>query len=113
MMTGKFVSYIPIEYHKRVGQTKVKLFKDTLRTLQYIVEAILYYNPIKIFLALCIGILFFGLINVGLSFAFHLHSAFLLSVASIVLAIIFFGMGLISVLLKQILMKNRFGDDFN
>ncbi len=113
MMTGKFVKYIPIEYHKRIGKTKVKLFKDTLRTIQYIVEAILYYNPIKLFLALCGMILIFGAINAGLAFAFHLYSAFLLAIVSVVVAILFFGMGLISVLLKQILMKNRFGDDFN
>src|SRR5207237_9264618 len=50
MMTGKFVKYIPIEYHKRVGETKVKLFKDTLRTLQYIVAAILFYNHFHLFL---------------------------------------------------------------
>lgn len=50
MMTGGFVKYVEIPYHKRQGKTKVKLFKDSLRTLQYILQAINYYNPIKIFL---------------------------------------------------------------
>jgi glycosyltransferase involved in cell wall biosynthesis len=113
MMTHRFVTYLPIDYHKRMGKTKVRLFRDTLRTLQYIVEAILFYNPLKIFLLLCWLILLFGLFNVGIAFAFHLTSAFILSVASVILAIIFFGLGLIAVLMKQILMRLRFGKKFN
>ena len=108
MMTGKFVTYIPIEYHKRVGKTKVRLFRDTLRTLQYIVEAILYYNPIKIFIMLCMLILIFALMNFAAAFIFHLYSAFLLGVGSILLSIFIFGLGLLAVLLKQILSTNRF-----
>ena len=108
MMTGKFVKYIPIDYHKRVGKTKVRLFRDTLRTLQYIVEAILYYNPIKIFIMLCILILIFALMNFAAAFVFHLYSAFLLGVGSILLSVFIFGLGLLAVLLKQILSTNRF-----
>ena len=110
MMTNRFVTYLPITYHKRVGKTKVRLFRDTLRTLQYIVEAILFYNPLKIFLLLCWIILLFGAVNVALAFIFHLTFAFILSVASVILAILFFGMGLMAVLMKQILMRLRFGD---
>src|SRR3990167_7824880 len=40
MMSGFFVKYIEIPYHERNGKTKVKLFKDSLRTLQYILQAI-------------------------------------------------------------------------
>ena len=45
-----------IEYGKRIGASKVRLFKDAMRTIQFIVQAILYYNPLKIFIlmsALC------------------------------------------------------------
>src|SRR5262249_55047335 len=41
LMDSRFVHYIPIPYHARVGQTKVHLLKDSMRTLQYIVQAIL------------------------------------------------------------------------
>ncbi|MBN2285279.1 MAG: glycosyltransferase family 2 protein, partial [Tissierellales bacterium] len=50
MMTGKFVTYKPIDYHKRAGKTKIRLFHDALRTMQFIVEAIIFYNPLKIFM---------------------------------------------------------------
>jgi glycosyltransferase involved in cell wall biosynthesis len=107
MMTGKFVKYLPITYMKRVGQTKVKLFKDTLRTMQYIVEAILYYNPIKIFLALSGLILLFAVFNFMLALFLHLNMGFWLGIGSILLSIFIFGFGLLAVLLKQILMTNR------
>ncbi len=107
MMTGKFVKYIPISYLKRVGHSKVKLFKDTLRTLQYITEAILYYNPIKIFLVLSGMVLAFGVLNFGIAFFLHLNVGFWLGISSIVLSIFIFSLGLIAVLLKQILMTNK------
>ena len=50
MMTGKFVEYIPIEYGKRMGVSKVRLFRESLRTLQYITQSIIYYNPLKLFI---------------------------------------------------------------
>ncbi|HLB57243.1 MAG TPA: glycosyltransferase family 2 protein, partial [Gammaproteobacteria bacterium] len=69
MMTGKFVKYIDIPYYKRKGRTKVKLFKDSFRTLQYILQAINYYNPLKLFM------LFAGFCIV-LSFCFFVFGIF-------------------------------------
>ena len=34
MMTMKYVVYIPVPYRKRSGESKIRLFRDTLRTLQ-------------------------------------------------------------------------------
>jgi glycosyltransferase involved in cell wall biosynthesis len=62
LLTGKFIKYVPISYHKRTGNTKVRLGRDILRTLQYITEIILYYNPIKIYLLLAAVCLVLGLI---------------------------------------------------
>ena len=103
MMTGKFVQYVPIEYHKRVGKTKVKLFRDSLRTFQFVVEAIIYYNPIKIFLVLCMFLLGFSAVNFLISFIWGLFSTFLLGIGCILLSILVFGLGLLAVLLKQIM----------
>ncbi|MBL0929195.1 MAG: glycosyltransferase family 2 protein [Alphaproteobacteria bacterium] len=50
MLTGRFVVYLPIDYAERTGVTKVRLLRDSLRTLQYILQAILFYNPLKLFL---------------------------------------------------------------
>lgn len=51
-LTHRTVSYVPIAYDKRIGHSKVKLARDTLRTLQYIVECVVRYNPLKLFVAL-------------------------------------------------------------
>jgi polyisoprenyl-phosphate glycosyltransferase len=52
MLNGYFVTYVPIEYHRRIGQSYVRYWRDSLRTLQIIVSNILYYNPLKLFLLL-------------------------------------------------------------
>lgn len=52
MLNGYFVKYIPIQYHKRLGRSHIRYWRDSLRSLQIIVETILYYNPLKLFLLL-------------------------------------------------------------
>lgn len=105
MMTGKTVHYVDIPYHERSGQTKVRLFKDSLRTLQYIVQAINYYNPLKIFLLF--GLLCFAGAMGGfiLSTFFGLKSCFYLGIGGLLTCIIIFCFGLIADLLKQIMDK--------
>ena len=46
------IKYIPIEYNARTGRSKVRHFRDSLRALQIILEAILRCNPIKAFILL-------------------------------------------------------------
>ncbi len=103
MMTGKFVTYVEIPYEQRTGNTKVRLFKDSLRTLQYIAQAILYYNPLKIFLIMCITLLGIAGVSIVLGLVLQLKSAFLLGVGSILLAMLVFAMGLLGDLLRQIM----------
>ena len=56
--TGRQVAYMPIPYHKRIGRSKVKIIRDSLRTLQYITESIAYFNPLKLFLMIALFVLF-------------------------------------------------------
>lgn len=51
-LTHRTIGYMPIAYDKRVGRSKVRLARDTLRTMQYIVECIVRYNPLKLFVVL-------------------------------------------------------------
>lgn len=105
MMTGKFVAYLPMEYHSRIGKTKVRLFRESLRTLQYIVQAIIYYNPLKIFLMMSTLCLLFALFCTVVAMVFQITSAFFLAVGSILVAILIFALGLLADLLKQIMAK--------
>ncbi len=107
MMTGKFIKYLPIKYDKRAGRTKVRLFRDSLRTLQCIVEAILFFNPLKIFIVFCGAILVLSGICFADDLLFGHFTAFLLGIGCILLSFLMFGMGLVSIQLRQIIMSVR------
>jgi glycosyltransferase involved in cell wall biosynthesis len=47
-----FVKFIPIEYTYRMGCSKVQHLRDSMRTVQLIVQGVTYYNPIKFFIIL-------------------------------------------------------------
>ncbi|MDR0406656.1 MAG: glycosyltransferase family 2 protein [Holosporales bacterium] len=107
MMVGKFVSYIPISYDKRLGRSKVKLFRDSLRTLQYILQVATYYNPLKVFLlfsALCVLSACMGFM---ISFVGHLRGGFFFGIGSLLIALLVLCLGLFADLLKQLLNKER------
>jgi polyisoprenyl-phosphate glycosyltransferase len=103
MMTGKFVTYVPINYNKRVGKTKVRLYRDALRTMQFIIEAVIYYNPLKIFLLFSGLLILLSILGSIISLFFSILAGYILCLGSLFLAILMFGIGLLSVLLKQIM----------
>lgn len=105
MMNTLFVQYIPIPYHKRAGKTKVHLFRDALRTLQYIIEAITYYNPLKIFMLMSILIVVGALLSFVIAVFSKLAIFYFLGIGGILMGINVFCMGLLAVLLRQIMVK--------
>jgi glycosyltransferase involved in cell wall biosynthesis len=50
LTNGYSVIYIPIEYYKRKGKSKIHPIKDTLNFIQLVIRTIMYFNPLKIFL---------------------------------------------------------------
>ena len=54
-----FVKFIPIHYSSRHGKTKVKHIRDSVRTLQFIVQGIVFFNPIKFFVMLAVAMVLF------------------------------------------------------
>src|SRR5207302_1815846 len=52
MLNNLLVGYLPIPYNRRVGTSKVRMVRDSLRSLQIIVTTIAQFNPLKIFLLL-------------------------------------------------------------
>ena len=106
MMTGKFVKYVEIPYNKRKGKSKVRLIKDMSRTMQYIVEAAVYYNPLRIFLLFSIICTFLALIGFVFSNRLGLQIGYFLGIGGLLMALVVFCAGLIAVLLKQIMDKS-------
>ena len=70
MLTNDYlVDYIPIDYYKRVGKSKIKPIRDTSRFLSLIFRTVLYFNPLKVFLPLSallfltgVGVLLYSLL---------------------------------------------------
>ena len=106
MLTGRFVSYIPIDYHLRVGRTKVRLFKDSLRTLQYIAQSIVYYNPIKFFVVVSGLCVLLSAISFLIGAVLGLRAPYFLGIGALLVALLVFCMGLLADLLRQILVKS-------
>jgi polyisoprenyl-phosphate glycosyltransferase len=107
MLTMKYVTHVPISYGKRVGESKIRIFRDSLRTLQYIVEAILMYNPIKIFIVLCLVSLSFSLLSFSAAYLFDFANGFFFGVTGILVTFVLFSLGLLSILLSKILQSNK------
>jgi hypothetical protein len=101
MMTGKFVKYVPIPYGERTGHTKVRLFRDSLRTLQYIVQAIAYYNPIKLFLLLAGAALIVTAIGVVILIAQATWLAIAVGCLGVISAIMLLACGIVADVLRQ------------
>jgi polyisoprenyl-phosphate glycosyltransferase len=68
LMNQKSVEYIPIEYHKRIGKSKVKPIADSIITLQFIFKALNKFNPIKLLQLYFIFMIFIGIIGSCISF---------------------------------------------
>ena len=66
LLTGKIVSYVPVDYGKRIGRSKVKIIRDTFRTLQYVTECIVRYNPLKLFILLSLMAMIVGAVGASI-----------------------------------------------
>jgi glycosyltransferase involved in cell wall biosynthesis len=65
LSNGQRVRFVPIEYFRRSGTSKIRPIADTLNFLFLIVRAVSYFNPLKIFLptsvVVAVGGVAFGL----------------------------------------------------
>jgi maltodextrin utilization protein YvdJ len=104
-MNTMTVAYLPVEYRKRIGKTKVRLFSDSLRTIQYVIQAVTYYDPLKIFILLSLVTLSVSAVCFLMTLLLSLVSTFYIGVGGVIAAILIFAMGLLADLLKQIMDK--------
>jgi glycosyltransferase involved in cell wall biosynthesis len=103
LLEGHFVEYVPVPYHVRVGPSKVRFRRDVLRTLQILTNAVVAYNPLKLFLllmylaALVLG--FALLVDWFAARASHSGPIIVVGLTSILLL---FGMGLLGEALRRL-----------
>lgn len=62
MLTNYYVvKYVPIDYYPRVGRSKIKPIRDTLRFVQLILRTGVYFAPLRVFMPIA-SIFFVGFI---------------------------------------------------
>ena len=99
-LNGYFVGYLPIAYEKRVGKSKVKHFRDSLRTAQIMVSVIAFYNPLKLFLLVSFVSLGSAILSEILGMIFDFSSLLFLSLLFIAVIPIIFSIGILAELIR-------------
>lgn len=61
MSDARAVAFVPVPYAARVGKSKVRPLRDTMRIGQVLVQAMVRHNPIKLFFTITSGIWALGL----------------------------------------------------
>ena len=105
LMNDLTVCYIDIPYNKREGKSKVKLFKDSMKSIRYILEAGIYYNPLKVFILLTLMCILLAVIGFLFSHFAKINAGYILGIGGLLLSVIIFAMGILATLLKQIMDK--------
>jgi glycosyltransferase involved in cell wall biosynthesis len=104
LSTSQPIIYVPIDYHKRQGRSKIRPIRDTLNFIQLIIRTIMFFNPLRVFLPL-------SLIFMALSFLVLLVSYLLGQVMDITAIVLFvtgiqlFALGLLADLIDKRLGK--------
>lgn len=61
--TGHNVGFMPIAVRRRVGRSKVKIFRDGFRFLIIIFKMVVIFHPLKVFAPTSVGLFLLGLLS--------------------------------------------------
>lgn len=70
---ARAVAFVPVDYARRIGSSKVRLVRDTFRIAQVLIQAMVRHNPVKLFAVLTAGmwilalaaVLVWGILGIG------------------------------------------------
>lgn len=69
LSSGYNVKYVPIDYRKRAGKSKIRPISDTLNFLMLIFRTIMYFDPLRVLLPTAVAFVAISMV-VGLGSAF-------------------------------------------
>lgn len=81
---GYHVKYLPIDYLKREGKSKIRPIHDTLGFLKLIIRTIMYFDPLRVFLPVAI---FFILASIGVAIGSYVITGRVMDVTTVLLFI--------------------------
>jgi hypothetical protein len=93
---ARAVAFIPVAYASRVGHSKVRVFRDSMRMAQVLVQAMVRHNPIKIFLVITVFIWMLGLCALGVWLFVGSAAAGLVAAAALLVGVQVFSFGLLA-----------------
>lgn len=59
------VKYVPIDYFKRSGKSKIKPIRDTINFFSLITRTSLYFNPLRVYMPFALSVLSLGFSSLG------------------------------------------------
>lgn len=71
LCNGYSVKYVPVRYLKREGKSKIMPVRNTWQFLMLIIRTIIYFNPLRVFMPVGMGMILLGII-VGIYSKFFL-----------------------------------------
>jgi glycosyltransferase involved in cell wall biosynthesis len=104
LTTDRQVRFLPIDYLKRTGRSKIRPIHDTLNFLQLILRTVLYFNPLRVFLPIAI---FFLLASIGVFVYSALALEKILDTTVVILFVAFVQMLSIGMLADIVDKRNR------
>ena len=72
---GYNIKYIPINYYKRTGKSKIRPIRDTLNFVQLIIRTILLFNPLRVFNPISFTLFLLAVVKIAydiLKYNFHI-----------------------------------------
>src|SRR5690606_12272163 len=79
---GYEVRYVPIEYMKREGKSKIKPIADTIGFTKLIIRTVLYFDPLRIFVPVSATFMLLGL---GVTIGSYLITGRVMDVTTVLL----------------------------
>ena len=104
LCTQSLVKYVPIDYHARIGDSKIKA-THAFDFLLLIIRTIVYFNPLKIFIPL--GGAFFTLGIVKFSYDLTIGNFSETALLGFITAVLLWGVGLLSDQIAKIALRPR------
>lgn len=99
-VNGMRVTYLPINYRKRIGRSSIRPIRDTLAFFSLVLRTTMYFRPLQVFGTLS-GFLLASAVGVGAAGKFFLGEVPDVATVSLVsTSLIFLGLGLIGDLLN-------------
>jgi glycosyltransferase involved in cell wall biosynthesis len=65
LCNGYAVRYVPVDYYKRKGSSKIRPFRDTYNFFLLVIRTIMYFDPLRIFAPVSLFLLIFGVLFAG------------------------------------------------